>query len=81
MNDYYSIHTEQGKLVYELQYDRGLDNGGTYTCTKRAVQQADGSFWLYEHTVGGKKGNPQRGKSSQKIIHQFIEHVKKQFEE
>jgi hypothetical protein len=67
MNEYSSF-TTGGKMAYQCV----LTNGKTW----QAVQQADGSFWMYFFATGSKKGGPIRGKSRQKQILEFVAEVK-----
>lgn len=70
-------YTSNGKMVYETQEDCVQDNGAPYVQTRRAVQQQDGSFWLYTFTSNSKSvGSPLRGKSRTAQINAFIEIVK-----
>lgn len=71
-----STFTIDGKMVYQIETQ--LVNNQYPSYIRRAVQQADGSFWFYSFYKGHKSsvGTPQRGVKHQAKILQFVADVK-----
>ena len=69
----YESFTQAGKLVFQKTYEPGSS-----TFVKKAVQQSDGSWWLYSFYLGRGPGTPLRSKERQSQILEFVNEVKDQ---
>lgn len=68
----YEIYTSKKALVYSRK--QALPNNKTVIT--KAVQQSDGSFWMYVYYQGQSMGTPVRSKIRQIQIEKFINEVK-----
>lgn len=82
MDKIYESFTCGGRLVYQKIFTAGKTRyTGARIIVQRAVQQADGSWWLYTFDNGMSPGTPLRSKDRQDMILNFVHEVKKNLAE